>query len=185
MPYNMTLNIEINLWKRKWFICGSYNPHSSKTGHHLGVLGKFLDSSVSKYENIVLLGDFNCVESDSAMENCLYSFNLKNLVKRPTCFKNVINPRTIDFFHNDVIETSLSNFHHMPLTVLKCNYIKCKPIVITYRCFKHFDISVFRQDLMHALNAAEINITYGVFEDTYLRILHDHAPLKKYIYTWK
>ena len=130
--------IEINLWKRKWFICGSYNPQSSKIGHRLGVLGKFVDSNMSKYENIVLLGDFNCVENDSAMENFLYSFTLRNLVKRPTCFENVNNPRTIDlivtnknksFFHNDVIETSLSDFHHMPLTVLKCNYIKCKPSV--------------------------------------------------------
>ena len=72
------INIEINLWKRKWFICGSYNPKSSKIGHHLGILGKFVESNMSKYENIVLLGDFNCVENDSAMENFLYSFTLRN-----------------------------------------------------------------------------------------------------------
>ena len=41
---------------------------------------------------------------------------------------------------------------------------------------------MFRQDLMHAFNASGINISYEVFEDTYLRILNDHAPLKqKYI----
>ena len=57
----------------------------------------------------------------------------------------------------------------MPLTALKCNYIKCKPSVITYRCFKHFDTGMFRQDLMHAFNASGINISYEVFEDTYLQ----------------
>ena len=76
----------------------------------------------------------------------------------------------------------MSDFHHMPLTVLKCNYIKCKPSVIIYRCFKHFDTGMFRQVFMHALNASGINISYEVFDDTYLRILNDHAPLKqKYI----
>ena len=35
-----TINIEINLWKRKWFICGPYNPQGSKIGHRLGQLGR-------------------------------------------------------------------------------------------------------------------------------------------------
>ena len=70
----------------------------------------------------------------------------------------------------------------MPLTVLKCNYIKCKPKVLAYRCFKNFDKVVFRHDLANALNDDVNNITYHAFEDTYLRILNNHAPLKqKYI----
>ena len=32
-------------------------------------------------KNIILLGDFNCTESDPKMENFLYTYNLKNLVK--------------------------------------------------------------------------------------------------------
>ena len=85
-------------------------------------LGKVLDFNIRKYENIVLLGHFNCDESDPAMKNFLYTFNLKNLVKNPTCFKNVNNPRTIDlilnnknkcFFHNNVIETGLQLLEHL------------------------------------------------------------------------
>ena len=51
------IDIEINLWKRKWFICGTYNPQGSNIGHqgsiivhHLGQLGKLIDSNISKYE---------------------------------------------------------------------------------------------------------------------------------------
>ena len=118
----------INLWKRKWFISGSYNPHESKKVNHLDQIGKILDFNISKYENIILLGGFNCEENDPTMEHFLYTFNLKNLVKHPTCLKNVNNPRTIDLiltnkskciFHNNVIETGLSDFHQMPLTVLR------------------------------------------------------------------
>ena len=48
----------------------------------------------------------------------------------------------------------------MPLTVLKCNYVKCKPKVTTYRCFTSFDMVVFRHDLTNALNADINNIAY-------------------------
>ena len=90
------INIEVNLWKKKWLISGSYNPHESKKVNHFDQIGKILDFNISKYENIILLGDFNCEENDPTMEHFLYTFNLKNLVKHPTCFKNVNNPRTID-----------------------------------------------------------------------------------------
>ena len=192
IPHDIEIiNIEINIWKRKWLICGSYNPQDSIIGHHLDQLGKLLDFNIRKYEDIVLLGDYNCKESEPVMEKFLHTYNFKNLVKKPTCFKNINNPRTIDliltnknkpFCHNDVIETGLSDFHQMPLTVLKCNYVKCKPKVLACRCFKNFDKVVFRHDLANALNDGVNNITYHAFEDTYLRILNNHAPLKqKYI----
>ena len=50
------------------------------------------------------------------MKTFLHTYNLKNLVKSQTCFKNVNNPRTIDliltnknkcFFHNDVIDNEV------------------------------------------------------------------------------
>ena len=125
------------------------------------------------------------------METFLHTYNLKNLVESPTCVKDVNNPRTIDliltnrnecFFHNDVIGTGLFDFHQMPLTVLKCNYYKCKPKVTTYRCFRSLDTVVFRHDLTNALNADINNIAYQYFEDTYLKILNNHAPIThKYI----
>ena len=41
---------------------------------------------------------------------------------------------------------------------------------------------MFRHDLANALNDGVNNNTYHAFEDTYLRILNNHAPLKqKYI----
>ena len=58
------INIEVNLWKRKWFISGSYNPHESKKVNHLNQIGKIPDFNISKYENIILLGGFNCEEND-------------------------------------------------------------------------------------------------------------------------
>ena len=50
------------------------------------------------------------------------------LVKKPTCFTNVNNPSTIgliltnknkSFYHTDILETGLSNFHKLVFTILK------------------------------------------------------------------
>ena len=58
-------------------------------------------------------------------------YNLKNLVHDPTCYKNYINPTCIDlmltnwmtYFQNTrTIETGLSDFHKMTVTVMKTSF---------------------------------------------------------------
>ena len=60
-------------------------------------------------------------------------YGLKNIVKEPTCFKNDENPSLIDLiltnkpksFQNTVnVESGLSDFHKMTITVKKCEYKK-------------------------------------------------------------
>ena len=55
-------------------------------------------------------------------------YNLRNLIKEPTCFKNVKNPSTIDLiltnrarrFQNSMAkETGLSDHHKLTITVMK------------------------------------------------------------------
>ena len=77
------------------------------------------------------------------------------------------------------MEIGLSDFHLMTLTILRCNYIKCKPKILTYRCFKYFGMVVFRQELTHAYSGVVNNITYDDFEGKYITILNNHAPLKQ------
>ena len=70
----------------------------------------------------------------------IYSF--KNLIKEPTCFKNPANPKCIDlmltnrhrcFQNSCVIETGLSGFHKMTVTLLRTFFKKAEPKVISYR----------------------------------------------------
>ena len=51
--------VEINLHKKKWLINCSYNPDKSNIVNHLNTISRSLDIYSTKYENIVLLGDFN------------------------------------------------------------------------------------------------------------------------------
>ena len=50
--------IEINLYKKKWLLCSSYNPNSNNIKNHLSALSVSLDIYTSQYEHFVVMGDF-------------------------------------------------------------------------------------------------------------------------------
>ena len=59
--------IEINLRSKKWLLSGSCNPKLSHIKNHLQEIGKGLDYYSSKYENVIVLGDFNAEMSNPYM----------------------------------------------------------------------------------------------------------------------
>ena len=61
------------------------------------------------------------------------------LTNRKGCFKN-----------SGTVETGVSDFHKMVLTIFKGRFIKQKPIKITYRDYRYFSESVFLHDLRAA-----------------------------------
>ena len=58
--------VELNLKRKKWSLCCSYNPKFSQISFHLNKLGKNFDTSTSKYDNIILLGDFNTESTNTS-----------------------------------------------------------------------------------------------------------------------
>ena len=88
--------VEINLRSKKWLILGSYNPNVSHIQNHTVNLSKNLDFYSSKYENFIVLGDFNAEMTNNYLEEFCASYNPKNLIKEPICFKNIDNPTLID-----------------------------------------------------------------------------------------
>ena len=134
--------IEINLRSKKWLVSGSYSPKLSHIKNHLQEIGKGLDYYSSKYENFIVLGDFNVEMSNPHMSEFCALYNFTNLIKEPTCYKNVDKPTSIDhiltnharcFQHSGIYETGLSDFHKLTFTVLKMFYAKQKPRIIKYR----------------------------------------------------
>ena len=116
--------VEINLRKKKWLLCCSYNPHKNSISTHIDFFRRELDFHSSFYENFMLLGDFNSEMADASLKDFCNLYLLKNLIKKPTCFKNPENPRTIDliltnrprsFCNADTLETGLSDFHKLTL----------------------------------------------------------------------
>ena len=181
--------VELNLRRKKWLLCCSYNPKYSQISHHLEEIGKDLDILSSNYENILLLGDFNTEPSDTALSNFCEIYNLKNLIKDKTCFKNPEKPSCIDliitnrpnsFQNSMVIETGLSDFHKMCVTVMKMYCVKQKPNIVHYRKFKNFDNDLFLKDLKKNLDlpSNDKTIPFSKLREFVNLTLEKHAPSK-------
>ena len=147
---------------------------------------------MSSYDNIIILGDFNCEMKESMLDEFSSLFNLKNLVKSSTCFKSKINPTCIDliltnktnnFKHTCTIETGLSDFHLLTVTVLKSKFKKAPPKVIKYRDFSRYNSSNFHDYVTYSLNNVNLDdISFDDFNALLMKLLDKVAPLKtKYI----
>ena len=138
------------------------------------------------------MGDLNLEVS----ENCLNSFSnvnrLKTLNRGPTCFKNPNNPSCIDLLFTNrqqcfqqicVIETGISDFHKILVTVMKTHYERQKAKTIQYRNYKHFHEQSFNFELNNELLKIDTNNTeLKEVNEIFLKVLDKHAPRKqKYI----
>ena len=73
-------------------------------------------------EKVLLAGDFNAETQEEGFDSFLYRYELENLVKEKTCFKNVSNASCIDLFlisnalsfqYTETVSTGLSDFHKL------------------------------------------------------------------------
>ena len=87
--------VEINLRKTKWLLCCSYNPNRCNINFHLDNLNGSLALYSSCYENFIIIGDFNVETNNSAISVFSDTYDLKSLIKEPTCYKNPNKPYCI------------------------------------------------------------------------------------------
>ena len=139
--------VEINLRKKKWLLCCSYNPKKGNIRAHLECMNKSLALHLLKYEHLLVLGGFNVCIEDSSMSEFCDTYNLKRLIRERTCYKNPENRSCIDliltnrpccFQNSCAFETGLPDFHRITVTVMKMHFQKLQPRVIKYRDYKHF-----------------------------------------------
>ena len=81
---------------KKWLTSGFNNPNDGLIQNHTVNLSKNLDFYLSKCENFIVLSDFNAEMTNSYLEQFCASYNLRNLIKQPNCFKNIESPACID-----------------------------------------------------------------------------------------
>ena len=147
--------IEILLKSCKWLICCSCNPDRINVATLLGEIGKALDAYGRKYENTLLMSDFNVEPDETTMKAFCNQYKLKSLNKDPTCFKNVDKSSCIDLFLSNnskcvedclTLETGLSDFHEL-VTVMKIKHEHFLPKIVKYRDYKNFYTNFFKNRL--------------------------------------
>ena len=170
----------------------SYNPHKNNIDSHLNVITKTFDTYYGKYENVIFLGDFNAGIEETTMKSFCESYNLTSLIKQPTCFKNPEKPSCIDLILTNrpksfqttcVIETGLSDFHRMTVSVLKMRFRKLPPRIISYRDFSNYHNANFINSLTEILFEGENTESFVKDPDCFYKVctevLYQHAPRKK------
>ena len=141
---------------------------------------------------MLLLGDFFCSVEERNLKDFCEMYDLENLIREPTCFKNANNPSSIDvmltnrrnsFKNSATIETGLSDHHKMTVTVLKTYFKKEKPIKINYRFYTYFTESEFGIGLQeNLLKHNKETMHYDDFNSIFMQVLDRHAPKEKKLY---
>ena len=181
------LSVEINLKKQKWCIVGIYRPPCTQKQYFIDNLSRVVDCYSTKYDNIIILGDFNMEPSDDHMVSLFNSFNLYNLVKECTCFKGppkcydlILTNRKHNFQNTLAVTTGFSDFHKLTITVLKTEYVKGDPIYISYRDYKNYNSVNFTDELCKNFkNNVNSYYNYSSFQSILIDVLDKHAPIKK------
>ena len=143
----------------------------------------------AEFMHSLVIGDLNSEISELAMSEFCETYNLQNLVKDSKCYENPSKPTCFDlilinfpksFQHTQTIETGLSDFHKLTLTVLKTHFPRLKPNIVNYRDFKGFVNDYFRSELLQESNSSGSDLTnFKGLQYTLQRALDKHAPLKK------
>ena len=152
------------------------------------ILSKNLDLYSSQYESNIIIGDFNVGVSDLYLKYFRNAHNLRSLIKESTFYKNPENPSCIDliltnshlsFQGSCVVETGLSDFHRMVVTIMKTAFQKLPPKIRTYRNYNKFYNRKFQETVVKESLTNTWNNDVSNFIDISMRSLDKHAPFEK------
>ena len=102
------------------------------------------------------------------MQSFLELYGLRNFVSEITCCKNLERSSSTDliltksssrFQKSCALETDLSDFHKMTITVMKTTFQKLKPKLTIYRDYSMLSNDKFREELLYKLSMENISNT--------------------------
>ena len=111
----------------------------------LGEISKALDTHSRKYENTLIMGDFNVEPDNTNVKAFCNQYKLEALNKEVTCFENVDKPSCIDLFLTNsskcfenclTLYKGLSDFHKTIVTIMKTKHERSPSKTIKYRDYK-------------------------------------------------
>ena len=175
--------IAINIRKQKWIVLSIYRNPKQCIKYFLAELSSIIDFYNSKFENLLVMGDFNTEADTPEFIDFLTKHNLYSHIKEKTCWKSkegscidlILSNRKYSFQNAGVAETGVSDYHSLIYIMLKSKFTKLGPKKFKYRNYKNFDQVSFLYEISLALQ----NVTnFSDLNALFISILNKHAPLK-------
>ena len=155
-----------------------------------------LDKCLVECKSVYLLGDLNVDFnlSPHVLSDVLDAYNLRNVVKEPTCFKSKTNPTLIDVILTNTperlashlnVSIGVSDFHNIVCASTKMHAPStAPPRVVNYRTYKHFNEDDFTQDIAKAPFQVgeifdDIDDKMWFYNNLLINVIETHAPMKR------
>ena len=69
--------VEINFYKSKWLLFGTYHPPTQNKNSYFENVGRALDLYTQNYDRILLAGDLNAEENEIILSNFIQLYDLR------------------------------------------------------------------------------------------------------------
>ena len=188
--------MELKLKTENWILISCYRPPNLHDSVFTENITSILDKSPVKTDNILVLGDLNYNLLDQYRHGKILSdindiFDMSCLLSKPTCFRGdqgtlldvFLTNRPKKFYKSTSVETGISDFHHIIITVMKGSNQKPSQKYHTSRSYKKFDETKFLYDLNNDL--ATVILTLSDYENNcstlgniIKNVIDRHAPIK-------
>ena len=153
------ITIEIHQNKRRWCFIGIYKSPSESVNEFTNRLSLIIDYYPPKYENLILIRDFNFSIENQHLDALIQAYNLNNLINKSTCFQSntptyinliLTNKKSLFKFSN-TFETGVSDHHKLVSTILKSGSFKGTTKIKIYGSYKTFELENFNRILKDKL----------------------------------
>ena len=186
--------IEHYLNKSKCFVICIYKPPATNVSYLKSAIDVMCSKCLLEGQFLNLLGDFNVnfMDNSHVLTDIMDVYSLKNLIDGATCFKNSVNPTSLDvFLTNNAkkfcgsfnLNVGLSDFHNIIGAATKSHVPRNVERTVSYRSYKYFN----ERDYVQSLQNIPFSIC-DIFDDiddrvwVYNKLLEDtieqHAPKK-------
>ena len=147
------ITIEIHQNRHRWLFIGIYKTPSQSDNEFTNSL--IIDYYSPKYENLILIRDFNLCTEHQHLDALIQAYDLNNLINKPVCFQSN-TPTCIDliltnkkhlFKLSNTFETGISDHRKLVSTILKSGSFKETHKIKIYRSYKKFKLENFNRIL--------------------------------------
>ena len=187
--------LELKFKTEKVFLILVYRPPDTHVSSLENLLTIIIDKCLLQCKTVFVMGDMNvdCKSSNHLLSDFFDAFDLKNVIKGPTCFKSAINPSLVDVILTNSpcrvlshlnVNIDLSDFHNIICVATRIHAPKSENRTICYRSYKRMNDECFIKDLscapLHVGKVFDDVDDQAWFFNTLVRdIVDQHAPEKR------